>query len=587
MIYMRWKEGEKNTKKIYFDKNELVNRMKVKEVSQDAFSPDNKYLSFTSDKTGSGNLNINILDLETNQILEDVLIKGWETVWLNDSKSLYYTKDDSITNRTYQLYKHTVGTEQSKDLLIYEEKDEAFSIGIEKSSSGSYIFLNSYSKDENQIWYLNTDKNDDKLVLLNKLKSKTFYYANHFSNFFYLLTNENAPNFKINRASTVKANDVVNWQEFIPENKTIYIEDYQFFENYTVIKENKKGITQFHVYDKILGDDYYIPITEETYILDFWVNRPESSSLKYSIESFSKPVTIYEWDFATRSYIKLKTMSQGNYVEDDYRAELVWAKASDGTEVPISLVYKKELFKKDGTNPLLIESYGSYGITFSPEFKTSLFPLLDRGFVYARPHIRGGGFLGVEWYNQGKLFNKKNTFTDFIECTEYLIEKGYADKEKIVARGASAGGLLMGAVANMRPELYHTMIVEVPFLDVINTMVDESIPLTTSEYKEWGNPNNKEDFEYMLSYSPYDNIWNTSYPNMLFQASYLDENAPYWEAAKTVAKIKELSKGSNLLYLKTNMEDGHQGPSGIYSAIKEEAYFQSFILKTLFPKKYK
>jgi len=586
-VSFRWKDNDENVKKVFFDENELVKKMSVKEVNKESISKDNRFLAFNSDKTGSGELDMRILDLQTNKVLDDVLEKGWQIEWLNDSKTLYYTKDDSITNRTYRLYKHLIGQPQSKDVLVYEEKDEAFSLGISKSRSESYIFLNSYSKDENQIWLLNADEASNDTVLIQKMEPKVKYSIDHIENYFFSITNKDAPNNKIIRTSKIRNGSPANWQEFVPENKEIYIESFILFKDYTVVEEKTKGLTKFHVFDNLVRDNYYIEISEDSYLMDVAVNKSSNSNtFNYTIESFSKPLAFYEWDFLERKTTIKKTTKPKHYKENEYKAEQVWARSSDGTEIPISLVYKKKLFSKNGNNPLIIEGYGSFGLTFNPKFDSWLFPLLDRGFVYARPHVRGGGYLGTNWYKDGKYLKKKNTFTDFIDCTEYLIKEKYTNKDQIVARGASAGGLLMGAVVNMKPQLYKTVIAEVPFLDVVNTMMDETIPLTTSEYKEWGNPKNKEYFNYMLSYSPYDNIHATSYPTMLFSTGYLDENAPYWEAAKTVAKMKEIGTGINPIFLKTNMKDGHQGPSGLYPGIEEEAYFQSFILKSLFPEQY-
>ncbi len=577
-VYSWWPDAEPKQVEVLFDENKWVKHFGAYSVSLESMSKDNKKLLFSVDMTGSGELDMYVLDTKKQMVLPDKMTRAFSATWANDNNTVFYIKNDSITNRSYQLYKHTLGQKEEEDVLIFHEKDDTFSLSISRSMDFDYIFLDSASKDENEIRYLNSSKPQEDFKLFSKKQKGIKYSLFHSKDLFYVLTNENAINnklLKVDEYDTAKS----NWVEVVKHKEDAIITDIDIFKNYLVVTEKKNGLPKIHVFDKLKGNDYYLPVEESTY--DLWSGMNfdfDTDRFVYKYESLLSPEITYEWNFITKQKRVLKYDAVDSYKKNDYKTERIWAKSYDGTLIPISLIYKKSKFKKDRTNPLLIEGYGAYGVSVFYH-KISIFPLLDRGYVYAIPHIRGGGYLGKKWYQDGKLLNKKHTFEDFNACTEHLIAESYCDKKQIVARGASAGGLLMGAITNMKPELYSLVIANVPFVDLINTMMDESIPLTTSEYKEWGNPADKEYFEYMLSYSPYDNIQNKEYPSMLFLTGIEDENVPYWEAAKMVAKLRATTRNPENIFLKTSMENGHGGASGRYPAIQELAYVQAFILK--------
>lgn len=583
-VYSRWPDSNPEQVEVYFDENKWVEYFDAYSVSPESISKDNKKLLFSVDMTGSGELDMYVLDIKNQRVLPDKMTRAYSATWANDNETIFYVKDDSITNRSYQLYKHKVGEKEEEDTLLFHEKDDNYSLSIQRSTDFEYVFLSSSSKDENEYWYLNANNSNGNFKLFSKRQKGVEYELYSSKGFFYVLTNENAINNKLCMVSVSNTNKK-EWNEVIPHNKGIIITDVDIFKDYLVVSEKKNGLPQIHVFDKLKEEDYYLPVEGHSY--ELWTSANfdfDTDRIRYKYESLSTPEITYEWSFISKEKKELKNDAVENYKKDDYQVERIWAKSYDGTLIPISLIYNKTKFRKDGTKPLLIEGYGAYGISMKLYYNKYIFPLLDKGFIYAIPHVRGGGYLGTAWYRDGKLLNKKNTFKDFIACTEHLIAKNYCDEKQVIARGGSAGGLLMGAIANIKPNLYSLIIAEVPFLDVINTMMDESIPLTTSEYTEWGNPNNKEYFEYMLSYSPYDNVQAMEYPSMLFVTGIEDENVPYWEAAKMVAKLREISKNPQDIFLKTNMGSGHQGASGRYPAIEEEAYLQTFILKQMLTK---
>ena len=577
-VHTRWAHSNTEQKEVYFDENKWIEYFDAYDVAIESISKNNQKLIFSVDQNGSGILDMYILDIEKQKILPDKLSRAYEATWANDNKTIFYIKDDKVTNRSYQLYKHVIG--EKDDILIFHEKDDNFSLSIDRSSDYHFIFLNSYSKDENEIWYLNANQDNTDFKLFRKRKENIEYQLCSSNGYFYILTNENAINNKLLKVN-VKNIKKKNWVEIIPHHQDIIIEGIDIFKNYLVVSESHNGLQKFQVITLTDDTSYYIPIQQEA-SYEAWTSENfdfNSDRLRYQYESLRTPESTYEWNFVTKENKLLKSEAVPAYHKEDYHTERIWAPSDDGILVPISLIYNKSKFNKDGTNPLLIEGYGAYGIKNAPYYSSGIFPLLNRGYIYAIAHIRGGGYLGKQWYNQGKLLNKKNTFKDFNACTEYLIFKKYCDPDNVIAIGGSAGGLLMGAIANMKPNLYNSIIAEVPFLDLINTMMDDLLPLTTSEYKEWGNPKVKEYFDYMLSYSPYDNIQQKKYPTMLFITGITDENVPYWEAAKTVAKLRDRSINPKDIFLKTNMGSGHQGASGRYPKIKEKSYINAFILK--------
>jgi oligopeptidase B len=498
--------------------------------------------------------------------------------WLNDSKTFLYTVLDE-SNRPYKVFKHTLF--ETNDELIYHEKDDAFYINLSKSDNKKYIFITMVSQNTSEVYYLSSDNKNDQIKLFEKRLKGTEYYIEQYEDYFFIITNrDNAFNFKIMK--TELDNTIYqNWKEFIPHRENVRIDDIKLFENYIVITERSNGLK--HIRIKNQNEDFYINFNEDVYDIYLGIN-PEfnTSILRFHYSSLKTPDCVYFYDMSSKKR-ELKKMQEvlGGYNPNDYNTERIWAESYDGTLVPISLLYKKGI-KLDGNNPLYLYGYGSYEISIDTDFSSSRLSLVDRGFIYAIAHIRGGGELGRKWYENGKLLNKKNTFKDFIACAEHLIKQKYTSSNKLVICGGSAGGLLMGAVTNMKPDLFKLVIAHVPFVDVINTMMDDKLPLTVIEYDEWGNPNQKEYFDYMMSYSPYDNIEEKEYPNMLVTAGLNDPRVGYWEPAKYVAKLRKMKKDNNILLLKTNMGAGHKGASGRYDYLRDDVAFEYlFILFTL------
>ena len=580
-IYSRKKGSLEAKEEILFDCNVLAKGHTFFQLGGLSVSPDNRFASFGIDTVGRRIYTIQIKNLETNEILSDVIENATGgSVWANDNQTLFYTRQDKVTLRANQIFKHKLGSNADKDVLVYEEKDETFNVSVGKEKSKKYIVIGAESTLTTEYRILNSDTPDAEFKVFQPRVRGLEYSISHFGDSFYILTNKDkATNFKLMKTPE-NATEKKHWKEVLAHREDVLIEDIEIFSNYLVVEERSNGLNHIRIMPWSGEGEYYLPFGSETYNAYTTTNVDfDTDILRYSYQSMATPSSVIDFNMKTKEkeIKKEQEVLGGQFDKNNYIEERVWATAKDGTKVPISLVYRKDL-KKDGTNPLLQYAYGSYGVTMEPYFSTTRLSLLDRGFIYAIAHIRGGEDLGRQWYEDGKLLKKKNTFTDFIDCSKFLIQEKYTSPAHLYAEGGSAGGLLMGAVVNMAPELYHGVIAQVPFVDVITTMLDDSIPLTTGEYDEWGNPNNKKYYDYMLSYSPYDNVKEQVYPNLFVSTGLHDSQVQYWEPAKWVAKLRTVKKGSSVLYLHTNMDAGHGGASGRFEAIKELAKEFAFLL---------
>ena len=580
-IYSRKKGSLEAKEEILFDCNELAKGHSFFQLGGLSVSPDNRFASFGTDMVGRRIYTIKIKNLETNEILSDTIENTTGgSVWANDNQTLFYTRQDKVTLRADTIYKHKLGTDAKDDVLVYEEKDETFNVSVGKEKSKKYIVIGAESTMTTEYRILNSDTPDAVFKVFQPRVRGLEYSISHFGDSFYILTNKDkATNFKLMKTPE-NATEKKHWKEVIPHRESVLIEDIEIFRNYLVVEERANGLNHIRIMPWNGEEEYYLPFGSETYNAYTTTNVDfDTDVLRYSYQSLATPSSVIDFNMKTKSkeIKKEQAVLGGKFDKNNYIEKRIWATAKDGTQIPISLVYHKDL-KKDGTNPLLLYAYGSYGVTMEPYFSTTRLTLLDRGFIFAIAHIRGGEDLGRQWYEDGKLLKKKNTFTDFIDCSQFLIQEKYTSPAHLYAEGGSAGGLLMGAIINMAPELYHGVIAQVPFVDVVTTMLDDSIPLTTGEYDEWGNPNTKKYYDYMLSYSPYDNVKKQVYPNMYVSTGLHDSQVQYWEPAKWVAKLRTHKKGDAVLYLNTNMDAGHGGASGRFEAIKELAKEYAFLL---------
>ncbi len=570
---------------ILLDHNQIANGLVHCSLGVFKVSPDHKLLAYALDTKGSEQYTINIKDLETGKLLTDVIEDVTDSFeWMNDSKSFVYTRFDN-SMRPDSVFIHRLGDDTKTDKMLYREDDKRFMVDINKSKSNKYIFVHSHSKMTNETHYFDADLNDITLTVIESRRNGHEYVVEHHGSEFYILTNKNGTkdvkNFRLVCAPITSPNES-NWIEILAENKDISLVGIEVFKNYICIFELKQGITRIRIHKIETREEYHIEFNEEAYSIIGGENPNFDSDvvrLQYSSLITPPMVIDYNMDDKTKEIVKQKEIL-GGYNQENYVVERLYVEASDGTNIPITLARKKNV-PRDGTAPCWLSGYGSYGIMQTPYFSPYRLSLLDRGFVYAIAHIRGGGENGKSWYEAGKFLKKKNTFTDYIAVAEKLIEEKYTSKDKLVACGRSAGGLLIGAVVNMRPDLFKVAIAGVPFVDVINTMMDPTIPLTVMEYEEWGDPNEKNFFDYILSYSPYDNIKAQNYPHMLVNAGLNDPRVQYWEAAKWVAKLRTIKTDNNLLLLKTEMTHGHMGASGRYQFIKEIAFEYAFVFKAL------
>lgn len=580
-IYSRKKETLEAEEEILFDVNEMAKGYEYYQLGGLNISLDNKLAVFATDTVSRRQYFLRVKNLETGEIYNDIIDNTTGgSVWANDNKTFFYTKKDPITLRSEKVFRHVLGTPASEDVEVYHEKDETFGVYVTKSKSDKYIFIGSYSTLSTEAQYLDANNPTDELKMLQRRENELEYTVAHYKDHFYLLTNKDgATNFKLMKTPISKT-EKENWVDVIPHREDTLLEDFSIFKDYLVLEERNNGLNKIRIkrWDDI--DDYYLPFDEETYAVNVYGNPEfDTEIIRYSYNSLTTPNSVIDFNMRDKSK-KIKKEQEvlgGKFKKENYISKRVWATARDGKKVAISLVYHKET-KLGKHTPLLQYAYGSYGYTIPDSFSTTRLSLLDRGFVFALPHIRGGQYLGREWYEDGKMLNKKNTFTDFIDCSKFLIDNGYTSPQHLYAMGGSAGGLLMGAIINMNPELYNGIIAAVPFVDVISTMLDDSIPLTTGEYDEWGNPNNKEYYDYIKSYSPYDQVEAREYPNMLVTTGFHDSQVQYWEPAKWVAKLRELKTDNNILLLHTNMDAGHGGASGRFEALKETAKDYTFLL---------
>jgi len=579
-IYSRKKGSLTAKEELLFDCNEMAKGHSYFQLSGVSISPDNKFATFSVDTVSRRIYTIQIKNLETGEILSDKIENAdGSSVWANDNKTIFYTRKDKVTLRSDKVYRHKIGTDSKKDALIYDEKDATFDVDISKSKSRKYIVIESGSTLTSESRILNADNPDGEFKIFQARTRGLEYSISHFGNDFYVLTNKDkAENFKLMKTPEA-ATPKENWTEVIGHRKDVLLEDIEIFKDFLVVEERSNGLNRIQI-RPWKGEAYYLPFESETYTVFTTTNVDFNTDvLRYSYQSMATPSSLIDFNMKTKAKTILKEQEVlgGKFDKNNYAEERIWATASDGTKIPISVVYKKGM-KKNGENPVLLYAYGSYGASMDAYFSSTRLSLLDRGFAFAIAHIRGGEDLGRQWYEDGKLLKKKNTFTDFIDCSKFLIAEKYTSPKHLYAQGGSAGGLLMGAIVNMAPELYNGVLAEVPFVDVVTTMLDDSIPLTTGEYDEWGNPNEKKYYDYMKSYSPYDNVKPQDYPNMLVSTGLHDSQVQYWEPAKWVAKLRATKTGKNLLFLKTDMDAGHGGASGRFEALKDLSKEFSFLL---------
>jgi len=579
--YLRSSDFAGTDQQVILDVNELAKEHDYYAVSGLDVSPNGNLMAYGEDTVSRRIYNIKIKDLSTGKLLEDTL-KGTNgsVVWANDNKTLYYIKKDLQTLLGYQVYRHTLGTPQSDDELVYEETDTSYYMGISKSKDDSEIYIWHSSTTASGVSVLSADDVNAKPKRLIEREANLEYSISKLGNTYYIVTNLNAVNFQLMKVDIDKAGDKANWQSVIPARDDIKLEGIDLFNDYLVYQQREMGQSTIIARNLTTGKEIPLSFNDSAYTISTYGNNDlNSDTLRVYYTSMTTPASSYDVNLATGNKTLLKQQKVlGDFSADNYASERIFVTARDGIKVPVSLVYRKDMFKKEGTNPLLQYGYGSYGATMDPTFSSARLSLLDRGFVFAIAHIRGSQMLGRPWYEDGKLLTKKNTFNDFVDVTKALVEQKYGAKDKIFAQGGSAGGLLMGAVANQAPELYKGMVAAVPFVDVVTTMLDASIPLTTNEYGEWGNPNEKEYYEYMLSYSPYDQVSKQDYPNMLVTTGLHDSQVQYFEPAKWVAKLRDYKTDDNKLLFKIDMEAGHGGASGRFKRLEDTALNYAFML---------
>ena len=580
-IYSRKKEHLEAEEQIMFDVNQMSKGYEYYKLGGLNISPNNKLAVFATDTVSRRQYFLRIKNLETEEIYKDIIDNTTGgSVWANDNKTIFYTKKNPVTLRSEKIYRHVLGTPTSEDVEVYHEKDETFGTYVTISKSKKYIIIGSYSTTSTEAQFLEADNPTGEFKILQPRVKDLEYNVAHYKEHFYLLTNKDkATNFKLMKTPVTKTT-LENWIDVIPHREDTLLEDFSIFKEYLVLEERSNGLNKVRIKRWDNKEDYYLPFNEETYSVGVYGNPEfDTDIIRYSYNSFTTPSSIIDFNMndKTKDIKKEQEVLGGKFKKENYISKRVWAPARDGKKVAISLVYHKDTQLNENT-PLLQYAYGSYGYTIPDSFSTTRLSLLDRGFVYALAHIRGSEYLGRNWYEDGKMLNKKNTFTDFIDCSKYLIANKYTSSKHLYAMGGSAGGLLMGAIININPDLYNGIIAAVPFVDVISTMLDDSIPLTTGEYDEWGNPNDKEFYDYIKSYSPYDQVDSKAYPNMLVTTGFHDSQVQYWEPAKWVAKLRELKTDDNLLLLRTNMGAGHGGASGRFEALKETAKDYTFIL---------
>ena len=571
------KHGNTNApEQILLDVNELARGQKFMSVGTFVPSDDGNLLAYSTDNTGYRQYTLQIKNLRTGEIFPERIERINNVAWATDNKTIFYVTEDAVTKRNDKFFRHVLGSDKYD--LIYEEKDELFDIGTQRSRDKALIMLGAFSKTSNEFRFIAANNPDAEWKIVLPRQADHEYDIDHRAGLFYIRTNKGAKNFRVVTAPVSDPAEK-NWKEFVAHRPAVKIDSIDLFADHAVLSEWENGLEQIEIVDFKTNKRHRVQFPEPVYAASLSQNREFNTTvLRYNYQSLVTPSSVFDYDLNTRKATLIKqTEVPGGFDKANYKSERVFATASDGTKIPMSMVYRRGV-KLDGSAPLLLYGYGSYGASIPPTFSASRLALLDRGVIFVIAHIRGGGELGEEWRQAGRMMKKINTFTDFIACGEHLIKANYTSKNRLVIQGGSAGGLLMGAVSNMRPDLFKAVLAQVPFVDVINTMLDASLPLTTSEFIEWGNPAEKAAYDYMKQYSPYDNVKRQNYPTMLVKVSYNDSQVPYWEGAKLVAKLRTMKTDSNPLLLKVNFGAGHGGSSGRYDALKETAFDYSFML---------
>jgi oligopeptidase B len=563
---------------VILDENELAKGHAYLNVGIFKISPDHRLLAYSLDTDGSETFTLSIKDLETGQLVDEAIPNTYYGVeWANDSRTVYYNTLDEA-KRPHRLHRHRLGEPPEEDELLYQEDDEAFFLDLSRTRSRRFLLMRLGSHTTSEVHFLEADDPNGTLHLIQPREADVEYYVTHNADWFYILTNHGARNFKVSRTPLSRPGRE-NWRDVIPPRKNVKVDDFESFANHLVVYERSRATKRIRILDLVAGGSHYVEMPEPVYAI--WSDEnPEydTSLLRFVYTSLVTPRTVIDYNMDTREQTVMKRYEVlGGYDPEEYRMERVFASNRDGTKIPISLVYGKGI-KRDGSNPLFIYGYGAYGSSVEPYFLSSRLSLLERGVICAIAHVRGGGEMGRQWYEEGKLLKKKNTFADFITCVEHLIRKKYTSAGNVAVYGGSAGGMVVGVVLNERPELFRCGLASVPFVDVVTTMMDETIPLTVIEYEEWGNPDDREFYEYMLSYSPYDNVERKDYPNLLVTGGLNDPRVQYWEPAKWVAKLRDMRTDDNLLLLRMKMGEGHSGASGRYDYLRDVAFEYAFIL---------
>jgi len=562
---------------VILDENELAKDTDFFALGAAELSPDQRWLVYGVDTTGAEEYTLKVKDLDKNELVGDTVGGAGESVaWANDNRTFFYTVRDAAA-RPYRLFRHVVGTNPKEDVLVYEEKDPAFFLSIAWTRSRRFLLMELTSNSSSEVRYLDATQPTDEFKMIEPRRPGIEYGVRHQGDNFWIITNDGAPNFRLMEAP-VATPGREHWSEVVPNRDDVKLDGAEAFANYLVLQERRGGVPAMSVRDLKTGTMHSIDFDEPAFSVEMEENPEfDSQKIRFAYSSLLTPPSVFEYDMATHERKLLKRDDVAGYEPSQYQAERIEATAADGTKIPISLVHRRGL-KRDGNNPTLLQGYGAYGLCEDASFDVARLSLLDRGFIYAIAHVRGGGELGRAWYESGKLKQKENSFSDFIACAEHLCREEYTSPQRLAIGGASAGGMLVGTVANRRPDLFHVVIADVPFVDVLNTMLDPDLPLTVTEYEEWGNPKEKDAFERIRSYSPYDNVLGQDYPHMLVRGSLNDSRVPYWEPAKWVARLRATKTGDQLLLLKTDMEAGHNGASGRYDYLDTQATEYAFLL---------
>ncbi|MCD8488001.1 MAG: S9 family peptidase [Desertifilum sp.] len=580
-IYCRKKGSLDAPEEILLDQNQLAEGHEFFSIGTLQVSPNHQILAYSIDTTGAEQYTLYFRDLNTQELYPEQILETYVSLaWGNDNRTVFYTTLDD-TNRPYKLFRHRLGTDPSQDVLVYCETDESFFLSVGKTRSQAYIVMGLESKVTSEVHFLDANQPEGEFQVVHPRQQGMEYDIEHHGDAFYIVTNDEAINFKLVKAP-VDAPGKANWQTVLPHRDDVLLSGVSAFVHHLIIYERKAGLPTIRIQNLKTGEDNYITFPEPTYSISEGTN-PEFNTqvLRFNYASLVSPYAVYDYHLDTGDReLKKETEVLGGYDRTQYQSDRIFATATDGRQIPISIVYKKGI-QPDGTHPLFLTGYGSYGANYPASFSSARLSLLDRGIIFAIAHIRGGSEMGRHWYEEGKFLHKKNTFTDFIACAEYLIEQNWTNCDRLAISGGSAGGLLMGAVMNMRPDLFQVVVADVPFVDVVTTILDPDLPLSVLEWEEWGNPNDKTYYNYMKSYSPYDNVEAKAYPHLLITAGFNDSRVAYWEPAKWTAKLRVMKTDDNVLLLKTNMGAGHGGASGRYDSLKEVAFEYAFLLDRL------